>query len=286
MALLAAATPASSQDVVARTAPRAQWPTSHVRLDGMPIQGGLQSGFASPDVVAILLRSPGNPDVPLTLQDGRFVVGFDRDAPVAAELVATLAGGGEERHPLTIAPRAWRLEHVNAPYRAGRTDAEFEAIRPGELERIATARALQTGAAGWREHLRWPATGRLSGLFGAQRVYQGKPGSFHSGADIALPTGAPVVAPASGVVVLAADPARPFTLEGNLLIIDHGAGLSSAFLHLSRIHVREGERVQAGHLVGAVGATGRATGPHLHWSLRWREARLDPLLVAGPMPGR
>lgn len=256
------------------------------RWDGAPVQGGLLTGEAPTGAVAAVLRVPGSPDVPVTLDRGRFLLGFDRDAPAVAELVARFADGREFRQAIAVAPRAWRIERVNAPFRAGRTSAEFEAVRPGELARIAAARAVETGAAGWRERFRWPATGRVSGLFGSQRVYQGLPGSYHSGVDVALPTGAPVTAPAGGVVVLAADPARPFTLEGNLLLVDHGGGLSSAFLHLSRIHVREGQRVGAGQLIGEVGATGRATGPHLHWSLRWREARLDPLLVAGPMPGR
>jgi len=83
------------------------------------------------------------------------------------------------------------------------------------------------------------------------------------------------------VVILAAD--HPFTLEGNLLMIDHGMGLNSAFLHLSRIDVKPGDRVTQGQPVGAVGNSGRATGPHLHWSLRWGDAKLDPLLVAGVM---
>jgi murein DD-endopeptidase MepM/ murein hydrolase activator NlpD len=100
--------------------------------------------------------------------------------------------------------------------------------------------------------------------------------------DVARPTGAVVIAPADGVVILAA--ATPFTLEGRLLMIDHGMGLNSAFLHLSRIDVREGERVTRGQPIGAVGMTGRATGPHLHWGMKWREARIDPLLLAGPMP--
>lgn len=121
-------------------------------------------------------------------------------------------------------------------------------------------------------------------MFGSQRIYQnGEAGAYHSGTDIARPAGTIVVAPADGVVVLAAD--HPFTLEGNLLMIDHGMGLNSAFLHLSRIDVKTGDRVTRGQAVGAVGMTGRATGPHLHWSLRWREARIDPLLMAGPMPG-
>jgi murein DD-endopeptidase MepM/ murein hydrolase activator NlpD len=251
------------------------------RYAGMPVQGGLLTGSVGPSVASAVLRVPGVADVPVTVEGGRFLVGFDRDAGSIAELVARDAAGRETVQRLAVARRAWRIERIDAPYRAGRTSAEFEALRPGELARIAAARAVATSASGWRGPIRWPATGRLSGLFGAQRVYQGKPGSFHSGIDIALPTGAPVTAPADGVVVLAAD--RPFTLEGNLLLVDHGGGLSSAFLHLSRIDVRVGERVTAGQPIGAVGATGRATGPHLHWGLRWREARLDPLLVAGPM---
>lgn len=257
-------------------------PLTPFRLDGTPTQGGLLLGEAPAGAASVTLRAPGVPDAPAPLAGGRFMVGFDRDAGPSAELVAKLPDGRTVREPLAVAPRAWRIERVDAPYRAGRTDAEFEALRPAELSRIAAARALDTGAAGWRGPLRWPATGRVSGLFGAQRVYRGRPGSFHSGVDVALPTGAPVHAPADGVVVLAAE--RPFTLEGLLLVVDHGGGLSSAFLHLSRIEVREGERVAAGRRIGAVGATGRATGPHLHWGLRWRDARLDPNLAAGPMP--
>ena len=100
--------------------------------------------------------------------------------------------------------------------------------------------------------------------------------------DVAGATGTPVVAPADGVVILAA--AKPFTLEGHLLMIDHGHGLNSAFLHLSRIDVKPGDTVTQGQRIGAIGATGRATGPHLHWGMKWNDARIDPLLVAGPMP--
>ena len=96
------------------------------------------------------------------------------------------------------------------------------------------------------------------------------------------PTGTVALAPADGVVILAAD--HPFTLEGNLLMIDHGMGLNSAFLHLSRIDVHVGDRIRQGQVIGRVGRTGRATGPHLHWGMKWRDARIDPLLLAGPMP--
>lgn len=159
----------------------------------------------------------------------------------------------------------------------------FLALRKPELAQIAAARRLNTDARGWRQRFIWPAMGRISGLFGSQRVYQGQPGAYHGGVDVAGATGTPVVAPADGVVILAAA-AKPFTLEGHLLMIDHGHGLNSAFLHLSRIDVKPGETVTQGQRIGAIGATGRATGPHLHWGMKWNDARIDPLLVAGPMP--
>src|SRR3569623_266300 len=128
-----------------------------------------------------------------------------------------------------------------------------------------------------------PRQWNISRLFGSQRGYKnGEAGSYHSGLDVAVPQGTPVLAPADGVVILAAD--HPFTLEGNLLMVAHGMGLNSAILHLSRIVVHVGEHVRRGETIAFSGMTGRATGPHLHWSIKWRDAKLDPLLVAGPMP--
>jgi murein DD-endopeptidase MepM/ murein hydrolase activator NlpD len=268
---------------VARPAPlMAQAPSAETRafmLDGAPVQGGLVRGRASSAATGLALDGRAV----AIATDGAFLLGFDRDAGPSAQLIERTAAG-DIVHPLAVARRAWAIEHVDVPYRAGKTDAEFAAARPAELAAIVAARRLATDARGWRVPLRWPARGRISGLFGAQRVYQGKPGSYHAGVDIALPTGAPVVAPADGVVILAAD--HPFTLEGNLLMIDHGMGLNSAFLHLSRIDVRVGDHVRQGQPIGGVGMTGRATGPHLHWGLRWGEAKLDPLLVAGAMATR
>lgn len=246
-------------------------------LEGVAEQGGILMGEADARTTALSLDGK-----PVDLApDGVFLIGFDRDAPASALLIEEGEGWRAE-HPIVVAPRAWRIERVDAPYRAGRTDAEFASLRPAEVAQIAAARRIHTDAGGWRQAFRWPATGRQSGWFGSQRVYQGKPGSYHSGADVAVPTGTPIVAPADGVVILAAD--QPFTLEGNLLMLDHGAGLSSAFLHLSRIDVRPGDRVRAGQPIALSGATGRATGPHLHWGLQWRGAKLDPLLLAGPVP--
>lgn len=214
--------------------------------------------------------------------DGRFLIGFDRDAKADAALEAVLADGTIWRRRLTVAPHGWQIESLPTLPRGTTPTPEFLARRKIELDQIAAARAQTNDTAGWRQPFIWPVTGRISGVFGAQRIYAGEPGRFHSGIDVARPTGTPIVAPADGVVILAA--AAPFSLEGNLLMIDHGMGLNSAFLHLSRIDVAVGETVRQGETLGAVGMTGRATGPHLHWSLKWRDARVDPAPLAGPMP--
>lgn len=212
---------------------------------------------------------------------GRFFAAFDRDASPATKLTARLADGRTIASPLAIAPRDWEIEHVNIARTPGGVSATFMKIRQPELDAIWNARLKETGAQGWRQTFIWPVTGRISGRFGSQRIYRGEPGSYHSGIDITTGTsGTPYVAPADGVVVLAAD---DFSLEGKLLIIDHGQGLNSAFLHSSRLYVKEGDRVTQGQHVGDIGSSGRATGPHLHWSLKWRNARLDPLLFTGPM---
>jgi len=249
-------------------------------LQGALTQGGAVLGTAPLGAVALWLN-----DQPVPMDgDRRFLIAFDRDAAPLARLRARLADGRFIEQSLTVAPRAWRIERIDAPLRPVRSSEAFMAIRRPELERIVAARALGSDARGWRQPFLWPRTGRISGLFGAQRIYRGAPGAYHSGIDIAGAVGDPVVAPADGVVTLAAD--KPFSLEGNLLILDHGNGLNSAFLHLSRIDVRAGQRVSRGQAVGAIGATGRATGPHLHWSVRWNDARIDPLLLTGSMPAR
>lgn len=272
LALLALCTPPAAAQIA--PAPAA----ARFTFQGPLIQGGTAIGTAPAG--ATLLTLDGNP-VPIA-SDGRFLIAFDRDARPQALLIATLGNGREVRQTLAVNPRAWRIERLDTLPRYSQPKPEFERLRAPELAAIAAARKLQTGSEGWRQTFLWPVTGRISGLFGSQRIYKGEPGSYHSGVDVAQPTGTTVLAPADGVVILAAD--RPFTLEGNLLMLDHGMGLNSAFLHLSRIDVRIGERVRRGQPIGAVGMSGRATGPHLHWGMRWRDARIDPLLIAGPMP--
>lgn len=214
-------------------------------------------------------------------EQGNFFAAFDRDAGPSATLTAKLSDGRMVESAITVTPRAWDLERVNVALRPSGSSAAFMARRTPELQRIGAARALRSATYGWRQSFIWPAKGRISGRFGSQRIYKGEPGAYHSGLDIAAPTGTPFVAPADGVVVLAAD--TPFSLEGYLLIIDHGSGLNSAFLHNASITVKEGEAVRQGQVVGTIGATGRATGPHLHWGIVWQGRRLDPLLFTGPM---
>ena len=247
-------------------------------LTGQFTQGGWLRGTAPKGTTALLLDGK-----PLALApDGSFFAAFDRDAGASAELVAQRTGASDLRRVLAIAPRQWQIERVNAPFHPpAMPDADFARIRKAELARIGAARALASDSLGWQQNFAWPLKGALRGRFGSQRIFRGTPAAYHPGLDIAGVQGAPYVAPADGVVTLAAE--APFTLEGNLLIVDHGMGLTSAFLHSSRLAVKVGDRVRQGQLLGWVGKTGRATGPHLHWALTWREARLDPLLFVAPV---
>lgn len=241
-------------------------------------QGGWIRGQAPSGAVSATL---GETELKLA-DDGSFFAAFDRDAPASEVLVATMPDGSLVTSELDVSPRAWNIERVNVARRAGGASASFMRRRQPELDAIWDARTADSDSDGWKEDFIWPLTGRISGRFGSQRIYRGEPGSYHSGIDIATGgSGDPFVAPASGVVTLAVE---GFSLEGNLLIIDHGAGLNSAFLHLSQIDVEEGDRVEQGQVLGRIGSSGRATGPHLHWSLKWHLTRLDPILFTGPMP--
>lgn len=251
-----------------------------VWLDGLAIQGGVLKGAVASTKPLAALSLDGEPVE--VAEDGSFIIAFNRDAATRAELVARFADGQVVDRTLDVAPREWRIEYVNASPSGSAPSAAFLELRRPELQAIGAARQIKSDSQGWRQRFIWPVKGRISGVFGSQRVYRGEPGSYHSGVDVSTGTsGTPIVAPADGVVILAAD--KPFTLEGNLLMIDHGMGLNSAFLHLSEISVKPGDTVRQGQVIGRIGATGRATGPHLHWSMKWNEARIDPMLLAGPM---
>ena len=225
-ALLAAAAPAAGQQF---------------QLSGAPAQGALLRGTAPPGTVTLSLDGR---DVPLA-PDGRFLLGFDRDAPANAVLLARTGDGGEIMVRLQVVRRVWPLQHIGMARPASGPTPEYARLRESELRVIGRARAQHMSSMGWSQRFLWPARGRLSGAFGAQRIYRGGvPAAYHSGADIAAGAGALVVAPADGVVTLAPPPG--FSLEGNLVIVDHGMGLTSSFLHLSSALVREGQVVHQG----------------------------------------
>ena len=145
---------------------------------------------------------------------------------------------------------------------------------------VRAARAIDTPEPMFLSGFTWPAKGRISGVYGSQRVLNGQPRQPHYGIDIAAPTGTPVVAPADGIVRLAKD----LYFSGLTLMLDHGHGVGSALLHLDRFDVSVGDRVRQGDFLGTVGATGRATGPHLDWRVHWFDRRIDAGLLVGEMP--
>ncbi|MGE0045530.1 MAG: M23 family metallopeptidase [Hyphomonadaceae bacterium] len=209
--------------------------------------------------------------------EGWAVIGFDRDAPREA-IVEARAGGETARQTFAILPREFSIQRVDGlpPQTVSPTD-------PAVVARIARERTIKNrgfssraDAQGWLDSFIWPVEGRISGSWGNQRVLNGEPRSPHYGVDIAMPAGTAIRAPAGGVVSLA-EP--DLYLEGGLVLIDHGQGLISMYLHMSRLDVREGDRVTQGQVIGAVGARGRATGPHLCWRMRWRDRQVDPSLA-------
>lgn len=221
--------------------------------------------------------------------DGRFIIGFGRDQGPSAILEARMQDGRLLRLPITVAPRHWDISSLPTLYQGTSPSEAYQRIRAAEVAQIEAARATHADSNGWRQAFRWPAVGRISTMFGAQRIYaQGVAGAPHGGLDIARAVGGPILegtparSPADGIVVLATD--HPFSLEGNLVMIDHGFGLVSALMHLQRIDVKTGDRITRGQTIGLVGKTGRATGPHLHWGMTWGNVRIDPILLTGPMP--
>lgn len=255
--------------------PQPQAPRA-LSYSGELTQGGFIRGHAPAGAVSAML---GKQALELS-PEGQFFAAFDRDSPAELALRFTLANGDEQSETLSVSARQWQIQRVNVAKRPRGSSEAWWKKREPEYNAIVAARAKQTAAAGWQQDFIWPVKGRISGKFGRQRIYKGEPGSYHSGIDIAPGNGVPYVAPADGVVVLAR---TGFSLEGGLIIIDHGAGLNSAFLHSSKIAVKEGDAVKQGQYIGNVGSTGRSTGPHLHWGLKWNDARLDPLLFTGPM---
>ncbi|MEQ8319396.1 MAG: M23 family metallopeptidase [Rhodospirillales bacterium] len=247
-----------------------------VELQGTPAEGGLLVGRTSPGAVVML----DGKAVP-TSADGDFLLGFGRDD--AGSKTLTVSRGSEKHsRQIAVADRDFQIERINGlPGRKVTPDPEaLERIRREKAE-ITAAKQTSTAQAYFLSGFQWPATGRISGVYGSQRVLNGKPRRPHFGTDIAAPTGTPVRAMAAGTVVFV-HPGMFF--NGKTVLIDHGLGLRSVYIHLSATSVAAGDEVQAGQHIGAIGATGRATGPHLHFGLTLDQTPIDAELVLGKMP--
>jgi len=250
-----------------------------VSLQGNAVQGGLLWGQA---LTATEIRL-ADQRVPI-LPGGYFVLGLGRDMPEVNTLLVITEHTCQQE--IVVTQREYALQRVTgvpqqtvtpSEEQLARTRAERARVREAKSRRIERADGLE----GLRRGFIWPVSGPISGVYGSQRIYNGTPGAPHYGVDIARPVGTPVAAPAAGEVTLA-EP--DLFYSGGTVIIDHGYGLSSSFLHLSQLSVAIGDRVTAGDMLGAVGATGRATGPHLDWRMSWFNHRIDPQLLVPPMP--
>ncbi len=208
---------------------------------------------------------------------GRFVFGVGRDATGPLIVKITTPGMAAVEHRIAVVPRDWPIETIDGvPPTTVDPPPAIAARIEREQAQVVAQRKRDDAREDFAQRFLWPVEGRISGRFGNQRVYNGTPKAPHSGMDIAAAQGTPVKAPAAGIVTFAA---LDLYLTGGTVLIDHGAGISSNFLHLSRIDVKVGDRVEQGQVFAAVGATGRATGPHLHWGMNWFDVRVDPLLV-------
>lgn len=252
---------------------------AHAAEPALPLPASVsQGGLVIARVPAVVRASIGGKLVRVG-DDGTFVFGAGRDekGPLAVNL--TYRDGRRESVRIRVAPRDWPIERVNGvPPKTVNPPPDIAARIRREQAEVVAARKRDDDREDFAHGFAWPVQGRISGRFGNQRIYNGDPKSPHSGMDIAVPQGTPVKAPADGVVTFA----KPdLYLTGGTVLLDHGFGLSSNFLHLSRLDVKAGQRVRRGEVIGAAGMTGRATGPHVHWGFNWFDMRLDPLLLPG-----
>lgn len=246
-------------------------------LEGNQVQGGLMQGKTIPgSVVKVDGKAIRVSD------DGIFLVGFGRDAPLQSTLEVRLPGGKTLTRILPVGAREYDIQRIDGlpPRKVKPPKKDWDRIAR-EAALAKEARRLDSKSTDFMGGFIWPLQGRISGVYGSQRILNGTPRRPHFGVDIAASVGTRAMAPADGVVTLAhAD----MFYSGGTLIIDHGHGLSSTFMHLHRILVNKGQRVRRGEPVAEVGATGRVTGPHLDWRMNLFTKRLDPQLLVEPMP--
>ncbi|MCG7531554.1 M23 family metallopeptidase [Psychrobium sp. MM17-31] len=245
--------------------------TQFTSLKGEFTQGALLVGKTRPNTVITL-----NDKKVAVADNGTFVIGFGRDAKLENQLSFTF---GEQtlNRDLLLNKRKYRESRVNGiSKKITNPNPKNVARAQKDAKQVRAARAIWSDGQHFAQNFIWPAPGRISGVYGSVRYYNGKMGRPHYGVDMASPIGTPVVAPADGIVRLYVP---DMFYSGGTLIIDHGMGVSSTFLHLSKGHVKAGDKVKQGDLIAEIGNTGRSTGPHLDWRMNWNNQRVDPQLL-------
>jgi murein DD-endopeptidase MepM/ murein hydrolase activator NlpD len=255
--LLIAASPTGAQDKPVRFS-----------ITGAMEQGSLAMGSAPPGSLVALDGRPLH-----VTADGRFAFGFGPDQTAANLVTVRYPEGGGDSRSFTPTVRQYEIQRVNGlPQNTVTPPPEVTARIRKEAADIYLARLGDTNGSDFLSGFDWPAPGIESGIFGSQRIDNGTPVSPHYGVDMAAPVGTPIHAPADAVVSLSAD----HYLNGGFTLLDHGQGVSTAYLHQSKRLVKAGDVVKRGQLIGHIGQTGRATGPHLHWAMNWFQVKLDP----------
>lgn len=251
-------------------------PDLDVVFESEPKEGALLIGRVAPGV-AVAFEGNAVPVAP----DGRFVIGFSREHAEASELVVSM---GEARRTvaLNVGQREYKVQRIDGlpPSKVTPRTPEEIAHIERDREKKRKARATLVSEVGWTGGFEWPVLGRISGVYGSQRILNGEPRRPHFGIDVAAPTGTPVKAAADGVITLAE---QDMYFEGGLILINHGHNIETSYLHLSSVDVAVGDSVKKGDLVGKVGSTGRSTGPHLHWGLKWGPRPVDPAFLVPSM---
>ena len=243
-----------------------------IKLKGEMTQGSLIRGQV-PSGSQVWLN-----DTPIKISpEGYFVFGLGRDAQLNQTIKWLDLQGKQHSKILTLSQRSYdeqKIEGVESKYVS--PPKEVLARISQDNQQIGKARSADADRIDFTQDFIWPAAGPISGVYGSRRVFNGVPKRPHFGLDVAGPTGTPVYAPADGIVTLFVP---DMYYSGGTMIIDHGHGVSSTFLHLSKGHVEAGTRVKQGELVAEIGATGRVTGAHLDWRINWFKERLDPALL-------
>jgi hypothetical protein len=252
---------------------------SRLKLTGRAIQGGLMTANVEAGTRGI--KFPGHKVV--IADDGSFLIAFFYKAHAKETLTITFPDGAVLEHVFNVEQRTFEDDPIDGvPERFFKLDAKRTKRMRAMTKKIKLARKKYTKTAHYADGcFVWPLTGKITSRYGAKRLFNKKHKDTHWGIDIAAPVGTPVKAPCGGTVTFAE---ADVPLAGNTVIIEHGHGLSSSLIHLQNIAVKVGQLVKPGDVVGTVGMTGRTTGPHLDWRMNFFTIRIDPELLAPPMP--